>query len=62
VRTLARVRDDRRQRAFVSAPSLRAGRAAWAEVRSARAAGPAGGFYGLTPPPSRSRVLVAPVR
>gem|GEM_PF-4788967 len=61
-RVLVRLRDDRRQRAFLAPPSVRAARVAWAEVRTRRPAGPVGGFYGLTPPGSRSRVLITPVR
>lgn len=60
--TLARLTDGRAQRVFLSQPSTRSGRVAWAEIRSPRAAGPVGGFYGLTPPGARSRVVVAAVR
>ncbi len=62
VHTVTRIRDSRGQRAFVSPPSVRAGRVAWAEVTLATAAGPEGGYYGVAPPGSRSRLLIGPVR
>jgi hypothetical protein len=61
-RGVVNVRDSRGQRSFVSPPSVRSGRVAWAEVTLATAAGPRGGYYGVAPPGSRSRVLIAPVR
>lgn len=62
IAAVASVPDTRGQRAFVAPPSVRSGQVLWAEVTLPAPAGAVGGYYGVAPEGSRSRILLRRVR